>query len=926
MEPKRASAAGPARSGGSGRLWAQAQALGLGGLWVLGTLTAAENPPLVSLEVVEPVAREAGEQPAQVRVRRVGLAEAPLTVNYTLAGTARNGRDFARLPGSLTLAAGEASGVIEIRPLDDREVEEVETVVVRLAPARAPFTLAILPDTQYYAASRYGGLPEMFTSQTRWIVEHRDEFNIVFVLHEGDATEYNTYPEWLRVKESLDVLEGEVPYALAVGNHDGLTWRSQTALLNIIFPVAEAMKQPTFGRTFEGQRDNCYHRFQAGGLDWLLLVLEFGPRNKVLDWANQVVSGFPDHRVIVLTHAHVADDDTLIGSKPDHVGAPSHYGAENDGPDVWEKFLRRHRNIAFVFNGHVGGDGQGRLVGVGDHGNRVYQMLCNYQSYPRGGDGYMRLIEFHPDEDRLEAWSYSPYTGRRLRDFQNEFAYTGLGVFPVVPAAYRIDPGQQEVVVELVSDDFVAEPLAVEEVRAFGLAREINVRFTQPLPVAAATDPAHYTLMEGPPVRSARLLADERTVVLTVGSPLEPGREARLEVRGLQGRLADPALELAQLAARFVPEAAFLVADFAEGGLGEWKVVDEGEFGGPSSWYVRGGRLHQAGNIYGPHPGVVAGRRGTFAYWSAAGAQNWGDYAFQVTVRSHDDDGVGVLFRYRDPANYYKVELDRQRQFRQLVRVVEGRETRLAWEAGGYELDTDFVLSVEAAGPVIEVTLDGAPLFGGTVRDGALRQGTVALYCWANPGTEFGAVSLTAPGRSGLPGVRFVPPPRPEAWVPGQPTFTLAAEATADPALGISSVTFYQDDTPLARVFEAPYWLDWVLPAPGLYALRARVMDGAGQQLETRSWQVRVEASGAIAFVDAPLTVQLIRSQADQVMIHIPPWPGRSSIIEASTNLVDWEPVGAAPELPVLLPTADPAARDHPQRFYRAMRPAPDPR
>ncbi|MCZ7635305.1 MAG: Ig-like domain-containing protein [Verrucomicrobia bacterium] len=559
-------------------------------------------------------------------------------------------------------------------------------------------------------------------------------------------------------------------------------------------------------------------------------------------------------------------------------------------------------------------------MGVGDHGNRVYQMLCNYQSYPRGGDGYMRLIRFHPDEDRLEAWSFSPYNGRRLRDYQNEFAYSGLGIFPPVPAAYRIDAEQQEVVTELVSDDYLTEPLAVGEVRAFGLAREINVRFTQPLSAATATDPAHYVLMEGPPVRSAQMLADDRTVVLTVGSPLDPGVETLLVVRGLQERLADPAVEPAELRARFVPEAALLVADFAEGDLGEWRVVDEGEFGGPSSWYVSGGRLHQAGNLYGPHPGVVAGRRGTFAYWSRPGAQDWGDYAFKVTVRSRDDDGVGVLFRYRDPANYYKVELDRQRQFRQLVRVREGRETLLAREAGGYELDTDFVLGVEVAGPAIEVTLDGAPLFGGTVRDGALRRGTVGLYCWANPGTEFGDVSVTAPSRSGLPSVRFVPPPRPEAWVPGQSTFTLAAEATADPALGISSVTFYQDDTPLARVFEAPYWLDWVVPAPGHYELRARVTDGAGQRLETRSWLVRVDAAGAIEFVDAPLTVQLVRSQAGKLLFHVPPWPGRSSILETSTNLVDWAPVGAAPELPVPLLTLDPAVGDHPHRFYRAVR------
>lgn len=50
--------------------------------------------------------------------------------------------------------------------------------------------------------------------------------------------------------------------------------------------------------------------------------------------------------------------------------------------------------MAFVFNGHVLDTGAGRLVGVGDHGNRVYQILANYQFQPYGGGSFLRLIEF----------------------------------------------------------------------------------------------------------------------------------------------------------------------------------------------------------------------------------------------------------------------------------------------------------------------------------------------------------------------------------------------------------------------------------------------------------------------------------------------------------------------------------------------------
>src|SRR6266536_961699 len=91
----------------------------------------------------------------------------------------------------------------------------------------APFTIVLLPDTQYY--SEY--YPLTYTSQTQWIVNNKASRNIVFVLHEGDVTDVNADFEWQNANASMSLLDGIVPYALVPGNHD-----QPTNKYNQIFP------------------------------------------------------------------------------------------------------------------------------------------------------------------------------------------------------------------------------------------------------------------------------------------------------------------------------------------------------------------------------------------------------------------------------------------------------------------------------------------------------------------------------------------------------------------------------------------------------------------------------------------------------------------------------------------------------------------
>ena len=296
-----------------------------------------------------------------------------------------------------------------------------------------PFTIGVLPDTQIYAES----YPEIFTSQTQWVVDNKDRLNIAFVLHEGDITNGNVDYHWRNASDSMGVLDGAVPYAIVMGNHDmgpEGACDNRESLFHKYFPVERYESIPTFGDAYpSGRMDSSYHLFSAGGLDWLVLALEYLPRDNVLDWATEVVEAHPGRRVIVLVHSYIFPDNTLHGSKPEHGWDPADFpisaqpGGVNNGAQMWGKFVRKLPATSFVFNGHFMGAGwTGRVVSTADGGSRVYQMLANYQGLENGGNGYMRLVRFDPARGKVSVETYSPRLDAYLTDSENQFEFEGV--------------------------------------------------------------------------------------------------------------------------------------------------------------------------------------------------------------------------------------------------------------------------------------------------------------------------------------------------------------------------------------------------------------------------------------------------------------------------------------------------------------------
>jgi len=280
------------------------------------------------------------------------------------------------------------------------------------------FTIIALPDTQIVSQD----YPEIFARQTQWIANHAETMNIRMVLGLGDiVNDAESIAQWQNADAAIRTLDGQVPYALAIGNHDYDNERpsSRSAVnYNQYFGRARYAAYPWYKGSFSDTgNENFWTEFTANGLTYLVLVLEFHPRDAVLDWARAVLEANAGKPVVLVTHAFTYNDNTRI----DQCDTSDMTAAEgNNGEVMWEKFVR-DSNAVMVLSGHITSGSPARRTDVAGGGHLVHQMLSNYQTQPLGGGGYLRVLRFIPAEGRIEVKTYSPWLDAYLTDAANQF-------------------------------------------------------------------------------------------------------------------------------------------------------------------------------------------------------------------------------------------------------------------------------------------------------------------------------------------------------------------------------------------------------------------------------------------------------------------------------------------------------------------------
>lgn len=274
-----------------------------------------------------------------------------------------------------------------------------------------PFTLLVMPDSQYYNTW-------MWKTAMAWILAQQKPLNVAMMLHEGDITHNDTAAEWKVATESLTRMDGKLPYALAVGNHDmAKNGGGDTTNFNKHFPVDPMSKLSGFGGSYPaGKMDSSYYTFRAGGGDWLVLSLVYDPGEAVLTWADGVVAKHPGRRIIVVTHAYLL---------------PS--GARGEpGKKIWDKLVRKHPGMTLVFNGHYLAGHGARLVSTGDKGNKVYQLFANFQATELSGWAAQRIVRLDPLAGELSVKTYGTLNSKYITIDAHQFTYENVDLGPVL--------------------------------------------------------------------------------------------------------------------------------------------------------------------------------------------------------------------------------------------------------------------------------------------------------------------------------------------------------------------------------------------------------------------------------------------------------------------------------------------------------------
>lgn len=296
------------------------------------------------------------------------------------------------------------------------------------------FTWILLPDPQTY--QKFGRNQALFTGMIDWIKDQKNKINIQLVLCTGDLVEQNnilkpdsingdqtSLEQWGAVSTSFNRLNNILPYILCTGNHDyGIkSVENRYSQFNSYFPpqgnpltyglLAEMAPNAEGAKTLENA---CYTWKSPHGQDFLLFSLEFAPRNEVLEWAKEVAArtAYKNHIGLVLTHSYLeSPGQRIVTEKYPPKNA-------NYGEAIWNKLVKPSPNIRFVFSGHIGkSDAHKDQVGFRTDSNSVNkivnQMVFNAQRegggwHGNGGDGWLRILEFLPDQKTIKVSTFSP--------------------------------------------------------------------------------------------------------------------------------------------------------------------------------------------------------------------------------------------------------------------------------------------------------------------------------------------------------------------------------------------------------------------------------------------------------------------------------------------------------------------------------------
>jgi hypothetical protein len=123
-------------------------------------------------------------------------------------------------------------------------------------------------------------------------------------------------------------------------------------------------------------------------------------------------------------------------------------------------------------------------------------------------------------------------------------------------------------------------------------------------------------------------------------------------------------------------------------------------------------------------------------------SSSWANYQVSFAMKSTDDDDLGLMFRYKDPQNYYRFSWGKQYVYRRLLKCENGIFTLLAEDNTPYVQGQTYQISITANSTTLELVVDGAKIF--SVADISFSEGSIAFYSWGNSSSYFSNLVVKA--------------------------------------------------------------------------------------------------------------------------------------------------------------------------------------
>jgi hypothetical protein len=264
-----------------------------------------------------------------------------------------------------------------------------------------------------------------------WIAVRAQERRYAGVVHTGDLMNTPNTTEAGYVTAALDTLDAAgLPVEYCLGNHDSAGYAHVNTVADAVFPASR--KLALYDEFESGKSDNTCSIFTIGEVDWLILSLEFGARDEVLAWAQDVLDARPSLPVIAITHSYLYHDGTRMdwatkgsGQRYNpHAYFAEYEGTVNDGEEMWQTLFALNSQVKLVLSGHdLSGPDLYENTGVCAYkrdtradGSICHQMVGNYQDTQFGvlGNHWITELGFDYASNRLTRDYYNPVTGVML--------------------------------------------------------------------------------------------------------------------------------------------------------------------------------------------------------------------------------------------------------------------------------------------------------------------------------------------------------------------------------------------------------------------------------------------------------------------------------------------------------------------------------